>query len=110
MRACKNAAFRNGFSALLLRTDESARVYAPAERCYCLSYTNSSFHRSTTYVGFSSQGLVEDLDVKGSALLSSVSDSTPPRSYLNPKTWVIPITALKGVSCRCYYELNLCQT
>ena len=34
MRACKNTAFRNGFSALLLRTDESARVYAPAERCY----------------------------------------------------------------------------
>ena len=32
MRACKNTAFRSGFSALLLRTDESARVYAPAER------------------------------------------------------------------------------
>ena len=35
MRARKNSAFRSGFSALLLRTDESARVYAPAERCYC---------------------------------------------------------------------------
>ena len=38
MRASKNTAFRNGFCALLLRTDESARVYAPAERCYCYYY------------------------------------------------------------------------
>ena len=37
MPACKITAFRSGFSALLLRTDESARVYAPAERCYCYS-------------------------------------------------------------------------
>ena len=42
MRACKNAAFRNGFSALLLRTDESARVYAPAERYYYCYYDYSS--------------------------------------------------------------------
>ena len=35
MRASKNTAFRSGFCALLLRTDESARVYAPAERCSC---------------------------------------------------------------------------
>ena len=40
MRASKNTAFRNGFCALLLRTDESARVYAPAERCYCRYYYN----------------------------------------------------------------------
>ena len=38
MRASKNTAFRKGFCALLLRTDESARVYAPAERCYSHYY------------------------------------------------------------------------
>ena len=35
MRASQNTGFRSGFCALLLRTDESARVYAPAERCFC---------------------------------------------------------------------------
>ena len=35
MRASKNTAVRNGFCVLLLRTDESARVYAPAERWDC---------------------------------------------------------------------------
>ena len=46
MRAFKNTAFRSGFSALLLRTDESARVYAPAERCYSITlrkYVQSLF-------------------------------------------------------------------
>ena len=38
MRASQNIAFRSGFCALLLRTDESARVYAPAERCYSYGY------------------------------------------------------------------------
>ena len=53
MRACKNTAFRSGFFALLLRTDESARVYAPAERCYCYwqHYHDHDlfFHPYTTY-------------------------------------------------------------
>ena len=38
MRASKNTAFGSGFCALLLRTDESARLYAPAERCYCCTW------------------------------------------------------------------------
>ena len=44
MRASKNTAFRSGFCALLLRTEESARVYAPAERCYSSTTLRNSYN------------------------------------------------------------------